>query len=120
MLRWILLAIFAVGFVVAYRAAVKKREWGRPVMILCVVGLIAVVLHRLLAGGGPRAEVADIDRPAYESALALAQGVKAQVLPGSGIFIFSSIPPHIQTQMVRYWTQWELSLIHISEPTRPY
>jgi len=108
MARLVLLILFALGVIVAYVVGIKgNRAWGKPLLILCLVGLIAVVLQRAFIGRARLAERADIDRPAQDSAMLLAQGIKGEVRPGSRIFFFSPIPPVIPTQMARYWMLWE-------------
>jgi hypothetical protein len=49
-LFWVLVAVFAVGFIVSYVVGVRQaKPWGQPLLVLCVLGLVVVAMLLVLA-----------------------------------------------------------------------
>jgi hypothetical protein len=78
--------VLFVGAIVAYVGGVKKEKaWGQPLLILCVVGLVAVALVRVFGGaggaGGTPGRVAETgaEKLATEEVAALAPALEGAI-----------------------------------------
>ena len=91
---WVILIILAALVVLAY---VRRQEvWSKPLLVLCVVALIAVVGHRAIVGGGR--PVRDRQPSGLEQVAELmGKSLSGRLEPGARIAVFGGFPPDVRT-----------------------
>ena len=114
MILWILIVIFLVGVFASYMLGVKKEQaWGRPVLILCVVGVVCVVGVRYVRGRQGGLSLAErLPNPTYEVTKRLAGALQPSLPYSPRIFIITSYAGQPR-RMDGYKAQWEKALSEV-------
>jgi len=97
MVLYIVLAVLAIGLIVSYLKGVKQAQpWGQPVLVLCTIGIIAVVAVKVLSRGegatssGIGSLISATDSNA---AKLIGEQLKDEVPAGSRVFMLTHLGP---------------------------
>jgi len=112
---WILVVVFAAFLMFGYANFKNGRTWGKPLMILCTVGVVAVVLVRFAGGvggvgGADSAPIGGLDAE-VEAAEMIGEQLKGKLPAAGGVFFLGKPPVQgAMTGFAYYMASWEKGL----------
>jgi len=107
---WLIVGCLFVLLLVAYFAGARKGQtWGKVLLVLCVIALVAAVLRQALCtrtegGGGAQIAATEQERVRRAAEL-LGQALKERLDPGGRIFILAPENSAMGTPLDRFWTE---------------